>query len=86
VPSQRFRINAIGKSGIDYVRCHTSCPARRRAPDNGLAAVTLDGAYVAVPARRRLRVRQSAVYSRSMVTFGVWSGCWGQVVPDVEDN
>jgi hypothetical protein len=30
---------------------HTSCPARRRAPATDLTAVTLGGAYAAVPVR-----------------------------------
>jgi len=49
---------------------------------NGLAAVLLDGAYAAVPASC---VRGARTWlPRSMAACGVWSGCRGQVAPDVK--
>lgn len=52
---------------------------------HGLAAVTLGGAYAAVPVRRVLPARLN-VFIRSMAACGVWSGCRGQAAPDVKEN
>jgi len=49
------------------------------------AAVTPDGAYAAVPALTWLHQRTN-VMPRSMAACGVWSGCRGQVAPDVNNN
>ena len=52
---------------------------------NGLHAVTLGGAYAAVPVRRVYPARLNELH-RSMAACGVWSGCRGQAAPDVKDN
>jgi len=49
-----------------------------------LTVVTLGGAYAAVPARWVSRAR--TCLPRSMAACGVWSGCRGQVAPDVKIN
>jgi len=54
---------------VPFFRHRTSCPARCHAPATALAAVTLGGAYAAVPVRRVYPARLN-VYV--MFDGGMW--------------
>jgi hypothetical protein len=62
---------------------HTSCPARCDAPVSGLSC-----RYAGWGLRRRSCAVERARMCdpRSMAACGVWSGCRGQVAPDVKTN
>jgi hypothetical protein len=82
--STQFEAIALkSQSSIDSDRCARLVQPGAMYPQTALAAVTLDGAYAAVPV---LFYRARMCLPRSMAACGVWSGCRGQVAPDVKTN
>jgi hypothetical protein len=51
IATQVWAVAVVGGHQVSKLSMHTSYPARRRAPATDLNAVTLGGAYAAVPAR-----------------------------------
>ncbi|WNC89613.1 hypothetical protein RI103_18365 [Paraburkholderia sp. FT54] len=51
IVTQVWAVALLDGHQVSMLSMHTSCPARRRAPATDLTAVTLGGAYAAVPAR-----------------------------------
>jgi hypothetical protein len=51
IATQVWAVAFVDGHQVSMRSMHTSCPARRHAPATDLTAVTLGGAYAAVPAR-----------------------------------
>jgi hypothetical protein len=51
IATQVWAVAVVGGHQVSMRSMHTSYPARRRAPATDLNAVTLGGAYAAVPVR-----------------------------------
>jgi hypothetical protein len=51
IATQVWAVGFVDGHQVSSFSMHTSCPTRRRAPATDLTAVTLGGAYAAVPVR-----------------------------------